>query len=145
MFVRRMPMPDALPEPARLLRDMERLFGSLWGNGDGAAGLFPPVNVTRDAHALRVRADLPGIDPEELRLSVEGRQLSLAGSRRIEQPEGASAHRRERPAGAFDRTIVLPVEFDAAKVDARYTDGVLTITLPLTESAKGRQIQIQKS
>ena len=146
MFVRRVwPSRDAVPEPARLLRDMERLFGTVWGRpGEaGTSGVFPALNVTRDASNLYVRAELPGVKADDLHISVEKHQLALAGTRTAPESDGMSFHRCERVSGSFDRTITLPTEFDADRVSARYEDGVLTITLPLSESSKGRRITVQ--
>ena len=149
MFVRRVwpSRGEALPEPGRLLQDMERLFGAVWGypDRDGAPGVFPALNVSRDAENFYVRAELPGVKADELDISVERNKLALAGKREAAEADGASYHRRERASGAFDRTITLPTEFDAGRVEARYADGVLTITLPLSESSKGRRIAVQSA
>jgi len=124
---------------------MERLFGAVWGPPGEVepAGVFPPLDVTRDAGHFYVRAELPGVSADELRISVDKNKLSLAGSRSAPQAEGVSYHRRERAAGEFDRTIALPAEVDVEAVQAHYEDGVLAITLPLSDSAKGRRIQVQ--
>lgn len=149
MFVRRVwpSRGNTLPEPGRLLQDMERLFDAVWGHPDGdrTSGVFPPLNVTRDADHFTVRAELPGVKADELEISVERNKLALAGKREAAPTDGASYHRRERAAGSFARTITLPTEFDAERVEARYENGVLTITLPLSESSRGRRIAVQSA
>jgi HSP20 family protein len=125
---------------------MERLFDVISGEmaGAGMPGVFPAVNITHDAGNYYVRAELPGIKSDQIRLSVEGNKLSLAGARDTgTDGEGVSYHRRERPGGSFDRTIMLPAEFDGERVEARYADGILTITLPIAEKARARQVAVQ--
>jgi HSP20 family protein len=148
MFVRRAwpSRTEMLPYSARLLRDMDRLFDviSTELSGVGPPGVFPAVNITHDADNYYVRAELPGVKADSFRLSVEGNKLSLAGARETgTDGEGVSYHRRERPGGSFDRTVVLPMEFDSERVEARYADGILTITLPMAAKARAKQIAVQ--
>jgi HSP20 family protein len=148
MFVRRAwpSISGRLAYPGRLVRDMERLFDAISSelSSTGVPGVFPAVNITHDAENYYVRAELPGIDPGTFRISVEGNKLSLAGERETNVAgEGASYQRRERPGGSFDRTIVLPAEFDGERVEASYTDGILTITLPMAEKERARQIAVK--
>lgn len=141
------PMGRVFPEPARLFRDMERLFETVYGNvGRGpTSGVFPALNVTRDGDTFYVRAELPGMKADQLEVSVERNKLSTSGELRSAEPEGVSYHRRERKAGSFSRTVTLPAEIDAQRVEARFENGVLTISLPVAEIAKPRQIAVQAS
>ncbi|MFP4477048.1 MAG: Hsp20/alpha crystallin family protein [Desulfatibacillaceae bacterium] len=107
------------------------------------AGVFPLVNVTEDKDAFYVRAELPGVDPADVDVSVTGKALSLSGQRKIEAEEGVSYHRRERRSGSFSRTLTMPSEVDPKQVKARAQNGVLTIILPKSETAKPRQISVQ--
>lgn len=108
------------------------------------AGVFPLVNITQDAGAYYVRAELPGFKAEDLDLQVIGKQLSLAGERKIpSEGQNVRYHRREREAGRFTRLIELPGEIDAGAVQARMVNGMLTITLPKSEDAQPRQISIK--
>jgi HSP20 family protein len=131
----------ALAEMDRLRREMDRILESL--SGVGEAGLFPPVNVSEDTDRFTVTAELPGVDPKEIDISVHGRNLSISGERKPPQvEEGARYHRRERPFGSFSRMIGLPVEVDPEKVEATYRNGVLTIVLPKAEEAKPKKIAV---
>jgi len=133
-------------EVDQLRRDLQRLFDGTSGDGLAAAGagVFPPINVTQDDNHFYVRAEVPGLKPSELEISALRNRLSIAGKREIAQEHGrASYHRRERPEGAFNRVVVLPGEVDSEKVEARYSDGVLGITLPKTEAMKPRQIAVK--
>jgi HSP20 family protein len=127
-----------------LRRELLRLFELGDASASPGAGVFPPVNVTQDDNSFFVRAEIPGVSAEELSISVVRNRVSLAGNRKIKsEQEHASYHRKERPEGSFNRTLVLPVEVDAQRVDARYADGVLTLTLPKAEAARSRQITVK--
>jgi HSP20 family protein len=127
-------------------REMLRLFDSVAGDtfGDVGAGVYPPMNITQDNDNFYVRAEVPGITPNELSISATGNRLALAGKREIQrEQERVSYHRKERAEGSFNRTVTLPTEIDADKVDAHYADGVLTLTLPKAAEAKPRQIKVR--
>lgn len=127
-------------------REMLRLFDSVAGEtfGDVGAGVFPPMNITQDNENFYVRAEVPGIKPNELSVSAIRNRLSLAGKREIQrESERVSYHRKERAEGSFNRTVTLPTEIDADKVVAKYTNGILTLTLPKAEEAKPRQIKVR--
>jgi len=127
-------------------REMLRLFDSVAGDtsGDVGAGVFPPMNITQDNDNYYVRAEIPGIKPNELSISAVRNRLSLAGKREIQREhDRVSYHRKERSEGAFNRTVTLPTEIDADRVDAKYADGILTLTLPKAEETKPRQIKVR--
>jgi HSP20 family protein len=106
--------------------------------------VFPAVNITEDADAFYVSAELPGVNSADLDLNVTANQLTLAGERKIsEEAADARYHRREREAGRFSRAISLPGEIDPDNVKARMVDGVLTVTIAKAEKAKPRQIAVQ--
>ena len=130
----------------QLRREMLRLFDTAAGDAfvDVNAGVFPPVNITQDGDNFYLRAEVPGIKPNELSISAVRNRVSLAGKREIQREhEPASYHRKERAEGSFNRTVTLPTEVDAERVDARYADGILTLTLPKAEEAKPRQIAVR--
>ena len=127
-------------------REMRRLFDTFAGDtvADRGAGVFPPVNISQDADNYYLRAEIPGIKPEELALSAVANRVSLAGRREIQREQDrVSYHRKERADGSFNRTVTLPTEIDAQRVDARYADGILTLTLPKAEETKPRQITVR--
>ena len=127
-------------------REMLRLLDAVAGEtvGDVGAGVFPPMNITQDEDNFYVRAEVPGIKANELSISAVRNRVSLAGKREIpREHERVSYHRKERPEGAFNRAVTLPSEVDAERVDARCTDGILTLTLPKAEQAKPRQIAVR--
>jgi len=130
----------------QLRRGMLRLFDSVAGDasGDVGAGVFPPMNITQDDDNFYVRAEVPGIKADEISISAVRNRISVSGRREIPaEHERVSYHRKERAEGSFNRTVTLPSEVDAQRVDARYADGVLTLTLPKAEEAKPRQIPVR--
>jgi HSP20 family protein len=113
--------------------------------GSPASGVFPPVNVFRDEHGdVVLRAELPGLRPEDIEISCEQRTLMIRGERKAEQAEGGgSYHRRERASGKFSRSIRLPGDLDPSRAAATFKHGVLTLQIPRAETAKPRQIAVQ--
>lgn len=135
-------------ELERIKRQMDRLTDVFEGRSMGrtTAGVFPLVNLTEDAEAYYVRAELPGIKNNELDVQATSNSLSVSGERKItEEGDGVRYHRREREGGKFSRVITLPGEIDAGKVEASLANGVLTISVPKAEVAKPRQIAIRQS
>jgi HSP20 family protein len=126
-------------------REMMRLLDAMSGEAaTEGAGVFPPINITQDDENYYLRAEVPGIKPVDLQISALRNRVSLAGKREIQpEHERASYHRKERAEGSFNRTVTLPTEVDSEQVDARYADGILTLTLPKAESAKPRQITVR--
>lgn len=127
-------------------REMLRLLDTVAGEtfGDVGAGVFPPMNITQDDDNFYLRAEVPGIEPNELSISAVRNRVSLAGKREIQREhERVSYHRKERAGGSFNRTVTLPTEIEAERVDARYADGILTLTLPKAEETKPRQITVR--
>lgn len=130
----------------QLRREMLRLLDTATSDGaaEPSAGVFPPMNITQDDDNFYVRAEIPGIKPAEVSISALRSRVSISGKREIpREQDRVSYHRKERPEGAFNRAITLPSEVDAERVDARYTDGILMLTLPKAAQAKARQIPVR--
>jgi HSP20 family protein len=154
MIVRRIPnwprwgYRSPFDELERMRKEMDTLAGALTGGvlREPMAGVFPLMNVSEDKDNYYVRAELPGIKADELDISVTGKDLSIAGERKIaSEDEKAKYHRREREAGRFSRIISVPGEIDAERVDAGCADGVLTVVLPKAQAVKPRQISVKAS
>jgi HSP20 family protein len=111
------------------------------------AGRYPAVNVwTNDQEGVIVSAELPGVSPESIDISVTADTLTISGSRAPEDlPEEAQYHRRERYCEPFSRTVQLPYSVDTNKVEASADKGVLMITLPRAEAEKPKQIEVKTS
>jgi HSP20 family protein len=134
--------------PLHQFRDeMDRLLGGFLGSA--VDGLRPPLfqaqpaaNVCERDDALLVEMELPGVKSDQVDISVAGGELSVKINRPEVEQEGVTYHRRERPVGPLSRTLRLPVEVDANRVEAELHDGVLLITLPKAERAKARKINV---
>jgi len=128
-----------------LQADMNRIFS---GRGHtrpwrgGAA--YPLVNVWSSSDGIVVDAELPGVDPKDVDISVVGDELTLRGKVNAQDSQkGETYHRRERPTGEFERTFRLPFRADVNAVKASYKNGVLRLTVPRTEEDKPRRIAIE--
>lgn len=137
---------DPFAEMDRLRREMDSIY-SAFTEGRGiapAAGVFPALNMSEDDHNLYVRAELPGVAPENIDITTKQNNLIIKGERKIAtEGEKVSYHRKERDAGNFRRIISLPTRVDSEKVTASCKNGVLTVTLPKAEEAKPRQISVK--
>lgn len=129
----------------RLHDDMNRMLEGFFEDGPemrpyGAA--YPAMNTWEDGDSAYVEAELPGLGMDDIEVTVSGSEVTIGGERKIEAAEGAAWHRRERSQGRFTRTLSLPWEVDADKVEARLQDGVLTVRLPRCEACKPKKIKV---
>lgn len=128
----------------RLRREMNRLFSdwpakATWDNTPG----YPAMNVWTDEDSAVVTAELPGVLPEHIDISVEDGTLTLRGDRQPDREQAVTYHRRERRHGSFVRTFQLPFRVDGEKVEASFRNGVLQILLPRAEADKPRRIAVK--
>lgn len=107
------------------------------------AGVFPLVNLTETKENYILRAELPGVNAEDLDIQATGRNINISGQRTIEPDPNARYHRRERESGWFSRALTLPGDIDREKIEAQLTNGVLTLTIAKSEKARPKQIQIK--
>ncbi|MGC9520703.1 MAG: Hsp20/alpha crystallin family protein [Anaerolineae bacterium] len=133
-------------------RDMNRLFDEFFGSGFGLSPwseerwgmLSPRVDVSETGTEVKVAAELPGLDKEDIELSLDNNVLTLSGEKRHEkEEERRNYYRSERAYGAFYRRIPLPAEVDAESAEAVYKNGVLTVTLQKTAEAKAKRITVK--
>jgi HSP20 family protein len=126
-------------------KEMDRFLDKFW-DGDEFSGVgawAPDIDVAETPEALTIRAEVPGIDPKDLQVSVESGILTLRGDKRQDtERKDERLYRRERHYGSFSRSIRLPVNVDAAKVTAAFKNGVLTVVMPKTTEARGRAVPI---
>ncbi len=131
----------AVPSFATLHDEINRVFGA----HRSLQSAPPAVDFYEDRDQLVLKAELPGVNREDLDLSLHDGVLTLAGERREEKTfENAEVHRSERFLGKFQRSFTLPAAVDAAKVQASFKDGILTVTLPKAETAKPKQIEVKE-
>ena len=103
----------------------------------------PPANLYETDTALNVVVSLPGVDPNEVEVTVEGKVLSIKGERRLPMPEQAAPLWRGIPEGAFHYSFNLPAQVDFAAVEAHYEHGLLLLNVPKRESAKPQRIPVR--
>lgn len=137
---------DPFREWQRLQRQMSRLFEGTFGPylAPWRPGVYPLVNISEDQDHFYVRAELPGIKPEELEITIHDGNLILRGERKIPGEEKeVNYHRRERESGFFRRVVHLPGPVNPEKVTAAYKDGILTIQVAKPEEIKPRKIKVK--
>ena len=154
MLSRFRPFRSANWDPGAELRRMEKDFENLFGqqfltSGDpretmAAAHWSPAVDVSEDEKEFLVKAELPDLKKEDVKVTVENGNLTISGERRSENEEkGKKFHRVERAYGTFLRRFGLPEGIDASKVSAEFKDGILCIRLPKDETTKPQAIEVK--
>jgi HSP20 family protein len=133
-------MPGALTrwDPYAELADLRSRFDRMFGDWSPVRGRewMPAIDVERSDGNLIMRADIPGLKPEEVKVELEGDMLTISGEREESKEEkGKHFLRRERSYGSFSRSITLPAGVDASKISAETHDGVLEVKVPLPEEA----------
>jgi HSP20 family protein len=135
--------------PVRELASMEvdrlnRMFSDFYGGFDRA--WVPAVDVYQnDDHELVLKAELPEVKREDIAVTYDNGVLTLKGERKSEvETSRENYHRVERQHGSFTRSFTLPATVDAARIQASYKDGVLTVRVPQRDEAKPKQIEIKE-
>src|SRR6266702_891959 len=105
---------------------------------------LPLVDIFEETDVIRLVAEVPGVKPEDVKISVEGSLLTIKGTKeQVAEEKAEKVHRYERTYGAFERTFTLSASIDSNKIKATYNLGVLTITLPKAETAKPHLIKVE--
>jgi HSP20 family protein len=129
--------------------EMDKMLSDLYGrmspSGEYYEGeWFPAMDIKENKDDVVACLELPGIDKDQIKVSVQNDMLIISGEKKQESVEdGENLHRVERTYGYFKRTVGLPAEVDAAKVKATYKDGILKVTLPKREEKKPKEITVQ--
>lgn len=131
---------DPFAEMMRLREQMNRIFSSFIYGPEAA---YPPVNMWLGEDRVVVTAEVPGVEPEKIEITVLGDSLTIAGGREEEAQKEESYHRKERNGRRFARTFKLPYRVDSESIEARLDKGVLVITLPRDKVDMPRKINIQ--
>jgi HSP20 family protein len=123
---------------------MNRLFETSSFGGLRRAPSFPAMNVWTSEDGLIVTAEIPGVEIDDIEISVMNETLTVSGQRSPDEVgEGMRYHRRERGCGRFTRSVQLPYPVDSDHVEATFKDGVLSIALPRAEEDKPRKITVK--
>lgn len=138
---------DPLRELVTMQDRLNRFFEDFRGEDDvmQRGDWMPAVDIYQtDKHEVVLKAEVPGLKKEDLDLRVENNTLTISGTKKEEKEITKERyHRVERSYGAFSRSFSLPSTINTEKVQADYKDGVLTVTLPLREESKPKQIAVQ--
>ena len=142
---------DPFQDLLSVQQEMNQLFDRIFGRTEPAArpagqAWAPPLDIAEHEDAYVVTVELPGVKPEELDVSLENGMLTIQGERRFEgESSGRTWHRVERRYGAFRRSVSLPAQVQADKIEAAFDSGLLRITVPKAEEARPRKIQVRKA
>lgn len=139
-----------------LQREMNRVLRTRDAAYRGSRGVYPPVNLHESDEGFVLTAELPGVSPDDIDVSIEGATVTLSGERKADDPASSvnkdgthttertlSVHRRERQTGRFRRAFELPTEVDLSQARAAHKSGVLTLNLPKSAAVKPRQIHVE--
>jgi HSP20 family protein len=133
---------------ANLRREMDQMFRRLWEpdvfDMERIGDWVPQLDVSETTDAVRVRVEIPGIDPKEIQVTLEGQLLTVKGEKKQEHEEkGERFYRTERTYGSFVRTIRLPAPVEGKKVEATFKNGVLTVLMPKALAGNGNVIPVK--
>jgi HSP20 family protein len=130
----------------KTLNEMDRVFNAVGrplGLRSVPRGTFPAINVYDQGEAAVLTAEMPGVNIDDLELTVLGDSVTIKGHRKSEPGEDERFYRRERPMGEFSRTVTLPSPVNVDSVRAEYTDGVLRMHMDKAEAAKVHKVEIK--
>lgn len=136
--------PTTWPNPFR--NDFGHLVAGLFDQDQEAPArdFYPKMDIIETNDAYVVRAELPGMTKEQIKLEVKGNTLAMSGEKRLANQEAKANYQRiETGYGRFSRSFTLPVDTDGSKISAKSENGLLTVTLPKSEAAKNQTIRIQ--
>lgn len=132
-----------------LRKEMDRLFDRIWEGGvpevtTPLGEWVPSVDLSEQPETVIVKAEVPGIDPKDIHVTLNDQLLTIAGEKKFEKEQkDEKYYRMERSSGTFSRSISIPVPVDPTKVTALFHHGLLTVTMPKTAAARGTMIPIR--
>ena len=123
---------------------IDRMFEEFWDGGPVPGAWRPAMDVSETDDEILVHADLPGLGKDQVKVNLENNVLTIRGEKQhASDNEEKHYHRSERSYGTFTRSLRLPSDVEAGKISASYRDGVLTLTLPKSEAAKPKEIEVK--
>jgi len=137
---------DPTREVDSLQSEVNRLFDTFFGGRSANGALrrwVPPMDLVETDDHLVLRADLPGLDCDDVNIEVKDGVLTVSGERKAEHEERADGfYRVERASGGFSRSMSLPQDVDAERIDASFDKGVLEVRIPKPEERKPHRVEI---
>lgn len=134
----------AIREPWGLLNRLNRELDGFVGAPAGAVAFIPAVDVHEEKERFVVKADLPGVKPEDIEVTAEKGILTLRGERKSEKKDAAEGYERlERVSGSFTRRFALPENVQADAIKARFVNGVLEVAIPKQPQVAARRVTVE--
>jgi HSP20 family protein len=133
---------DPFGELEELQSRTQQLMQDLWSGNGGAWS--PPVDIEETEDAWKIEAELPGVDRKDVKVDVQGNELTISGEIKERERKGI-LRRRTRRTGRFEYRVTLPGELDADGVDASLHDGVLNVRVPKPERARPHRVEVKAS
>ncbi len=141
------PVSDLAGEIFDMQREIDRVFDRFRGGSadDGySSTLMPAVDITERDNDFYIKAELPGVQKNDVKITVQNDILTIRGEKKQEaEKKGENYHRVERAYGSFQRSFTLPASVRSDRIEAAFNDGVLTISLPKAEEAKPKEIEVK--
>ena len=136
---------------SRLGSDLDSSHDRFWDRGSilparvlREDSLFPVLNISETKKEITVKAEIPGVETDDLNVSLDGRTLIIKGEKKQEKEDkDENYHRMERSYGYFSRTAQLPADVDPSKVEASYKKGVLKVVLKKTKESEAKKIEVR--
>lgn len=144
LITRRGPLADV----RRLNSVLDQAFNNWpFANGQSYApsAWVPATDIVEEGDGLGISLELPGLKPEDVKITLENFVLTVKGEKKQVVEEKGTVYRYERSYGSFERSFTLPNTVDTDKVNAKFENGVLTVSIPKSEKAKSREIQVKLS
>lgn len=139
---------DPVRDMISMRQAMDRMLDEAFTRGSesrGTGAWLLPMDAYITDEAIIIRADVPGLKPDEIEITLEGDTLAIRGEIKPDVADNRKYVLLERPTGRFERTLSINTPIDHEKVEASFKDGVLTLTLPKAEAIKPRQISVKSS
>jgi len=137
---------DPIREMITMRQAVDRMLGEVFARGSesrGTGAWLLPMDAYFTDEAIVIHADVPGLKPEEIEITLEGDTLTIRGEIRREEANNRKYVLLERPTGKFERTLTINTPIDSDRVEATFSNGVLTLVLPKAEAVKPRQITVK--
>ncbi len=135
--------PQEIQKPADPFELMESLWRDVFDLGLKES-YFPAINMSENEKEIKIEAEMPGMEPKDIELTIQNNTLIIKGEKRFQEEQSRdNYHRIECSYGSFYRTIPLPAEVEESQISAKFKNGILEIKLPKKDGAKGRKIPIE--
>ncbi len=141
------PVSGLAEEFVTMQREIDRMFDRFRGgiaDENGSGSFMPAVDIVEGANDYQIKAELPGVKKEDVKITVQNGVLTIRGEKsRESEKKGDNVRRVERSYGSFQRSFTLPTSVRSEKIEASYDNGILTLSLPKSEESKPKEIEVR--